>query len=33
MAVIKVHISKNFIDDVLIDGGCGVNTIIKNLKV
>ncbi len=31
--MIKVHISKKIIDDVLIDGGCGINIIIKNLKV
>ncbi len=33
MAVIQVQIGKNFIDDVLIDGGFGVNIITENLRV
>jgi hypothetical protein len=33
MAVIQVQVGKNFIDDVLNDGGSGVNIIIENLKV
>ncbi len=33
MAVIQVQVGKNFIDDLLIDGGFGVNIIIKNLIV
>jgi hypothetical protein len=31
MAMIQVQVRKNFIDDVLIDGGFGVNIIIKIL--
>ncbi len=33
MVVIQVQVDKNFIDDVLNDGGSGVNIIIENLKV
>jgi hypothetical protein len=33
MVVIQVQVGKNFIDDVLIDGGFGINIIIKNLKI
>jgi hypothetical protein len=33
MVVIQVQVGKNVIDDVLIDGGFGVNIITKNLKV
>jgi len=33
MVVIQVQVGKNFVDDVLIDGGFGVNIIIKNLKI
>jgi hypothetical protein len=33
MEVIQVQVGKNFIDDVLIDGGSGVNIITKNLRV
>jgi hypothetical protein len=33
MAMIQVQVSKNFIDDVLIDVRFGVNIIIKNLRV
>jgi hypothetical protein len=33
MAVIKVQVGKNFIEDVLLDGGFGVNIITKKLKV
>ncbi len=33
MAMIQVQVDKNFIDDVLIDGGSRVNIIIDNLKV
>jgi hypothetical protein len=33
MVVIQVQVGKNFIDDVLIDGGFRVNIIIKNLKI
>jgi hypothetical protein len=29
MVVIQVHAGKNFIDDVLIDGGFGVNIILR----
>jgi hypothetical protein len=31
MAMIQVQVGKKFIDDVLIDGGSGVNIIIENL--
>jgi hypothetical protein len=31
MAVIQVQVGKNFIEDVLIDGGSSVNIITKNL--
>jgi hypothetical protein len=30
MAIIKVQVGKNFIDNVLLDGGFGVNIIMKN---
>jgi hypothetical protein len=33
MAMNQVQVRKNFIDDVLIDGGYRVNIITKNLKV
>jgi hypothetical protein len=33
MAVIQVQIGKNFIEVVLLDGGSGVNIIMKKLKV
>jgi hypothetical protein len=35
MAIIQVHIGKNTIEDVLLDGGSGVNIIIntKTCKV
>ncbi len=33
MVVIQVQVGKNFIDDVLIDGGFRINIIIKNLKI
>jgi len=33
MVVIQVYVSKNFIDDVLIDGGFGVNINIENLII
>jgi hypothetical protein len=33
MVVIQVQVGKNFIDDVLIDGGFGVNVIKENLKI
>jgi hypothetical protein len=33
MVMIQVQVGKNFIDDVLIDGGFGVNIISKNLKI
>jgi hypothetical protein len=33
MAMIQVQVCKNFIDDVLIEGGFGVNIIIENLGV
>jgi hypothetical protein len=33
MAMIQVQVGKNFIDDVLIDGGFGVNIITKNLRI
>jgi hypothetical protein len=31
MDVIQVQVGKNFIDDVLIDGGFGINIITKNI--
>jgi hypothetical protein len=33
MVVVQVQVGKNFIDDVLIDGGYGVNIVTKNLRV
>jgi hypothetical protein len=33
MVVIQVQVGKNFIDDVLIDGGFEVNIITENLRV
>jgi hypothetical protein len=33
MAVIQIQVGKDFMDDVLIDGGSKVNIIIKNLKI
>jgi hypothetical protein len=33
MAIIKVEVGKNFIKDVLLDGGFGVNIIMKKLRV
>jgi hypothetical protein len=30
MVVIQVQVGKNFIDDMLIDGGFGINIIINN---
>jgi hypothetical protein len=33
MAVIHVQVGKNFIEDVLLDGGSGVNIITEKLTV
>jgi hypothetical protein len=33
MAMILVHIGKNTIEDVSLDGGFGVNIIIKHLRL
>jgi len=33
MAMIQVQVGKNFIKNVLIDGGYGVNIIMKKLRV
>ncbi len=33
MAMIQVQVNKNFIDDVLIDGGSKINIITENLRV
>jgi hypothetical protein len=33
MAMIQIQVGKNFIDDVLVDGGYGINIITKNLKI
>jgi len=33
MVVIQVQVRKNFIEDVLLDGGFGVDTIIEKLKM
>jgi hypothetical protein len=33
MALIQVQIGKNLIEDVLLDGGFGINIITKKLKV
>jgi hypothetical protein len=33
MAVIQIQVGKNFIDDVLIDGGFRVNIITENLII
>jgi hypothetical protein len=33
MVVIHVQVGKNFIEDVLLDGGSGINIITKNLRV
>jgi hypothetical protein len=32
MAIILVHVGKNIVKDVLLDGGSSVNTITKDLK-
>jgi hypothetical protein len=32
MAVISVHVGKNIMEDVLLDGGLGVNIIIEDLR-
>jgi hypothetical protein len=32
MVIIQVQISINIIDDVFLDGACGVNIIIEQLK-
>jgi hypothetical protein len=32
MAVIKVHVGKNVVDDVLLDGDFGMNAIVNGLK-
>ncbi len=31
--MIQVQVGKNFIDDVLIDGGSGINIITENLRI
>jgi len=33
MVVIQVQVRKNFIEDVLLDGGFGVDIIIEKLKM
>jgi hypothetical protein len=33
MIVIQIQVGKNFIDDVLIDGGSGIDIIIENLII
>jgi hypothetical protein len=33
MAVIQVQVGKNFIEDVLLDGGSRVNIIMKKLRI
>jgi hypothetical protein len=33
MIMIQVHVGKNFIDDVLIDGGSRINIILENLII
>ncbi len=32
MVIIKIHIGRNTIDDVLLDGGSRVNIIVKQLR-
>jgi hypothetical protein len=32
MAIIQVHMGKNILEDVLLDGGLGVNIIIEDLR-
>jgi hypothetical protein len=32
MAIISVHVGKNIVEDVLLDGGLGVNNITEDLK-
>jgi hypothetical protein len=32
MAVIQVHVGKNIVEDVMLDGRISVNIITKNLK-
>jgi hypothetical protein len=32
MVVILVHVGKNLVKDVLVDGGCGINIIIKDCQ-
>jgi hypothetical protein len=33
MVVIHVQVGRNFIEDVLLDGGYGINIIIEKLRV
>jgi hypothetical protein len=33
MAIIQVHIGKNTIEDVLLDGGFGINILIEQLRL
>jgi hypothetical protein len=33
MAIIQVQVGKNFIEDILLDGGFGVNIIMEKLRV
>jgi hypothetical protein len=32
MAIIPIHVGKNLVEDVLLDGGSGVNIITKDLR-
>jgi hypothetical protein len=33
MVVIQIQVGKNFIEDMLLDGGFGVNIITKKLRI
>ncbi len=33
MAMIQVQVKKNFIENILLDGGFGINIIMKKLKM
>jgi hypothetical protein len=33
MEIIQIQVGKNFIEDILLDGGCRINIIIEKLRV
>jgi hypothetical protein len=32
MAIIEIHVGKNMVDDILLDGSLGINAIIDGLR-